>query len=147
MVRVVFDTVGFVRGLINPKSRWGRILFAHTAAYQLVVSPAIVLEVLEVLRRPEVVRLFSTLPGRNPATIVAMLQTAETVEPAATPQISRDPKDDKFLAAAREAGVDYLVSEDRDLTDLKDYEGIAIVDGAAFLAILEREGGGQEPAE
>ncbi|MEA2514604.1 MAG: uncharacterized protein QOJ59_4091 [Thermomicrobiales bacterium] len=138
-MRVVFDTVGFVRGLINPQSRWGRILFDHSGTYQLVVSPAIVLEALDVLRRPEVVRLFSTLPGRDPARIVSILQNAEAVEPRQTPEISRDPKDDKFLAAALAAGADYLVTEDRDLLDLGTYEGTAIVNATAFIVLVEGE--------
>lgn len=140
-MRVVFDTVGFVRGLIEPHSRWGRILFDHSAACELIVSPEIVLEILDVLRRPELVRLFASLPGQKPATIIAFLQAAEAVEPAITPLVSRDPKDDKFLVAAHVAGADFLVSEDRDLLDLKTYEGVTIVDAEAFIAILERDAG------
>jgi putative PIN family toxin of toxin-antitoxin system len=140
-MRVIFDTVGFVRGLINPRSRWGRILFDHSGTNQLVVSPDIVLEALEVLRRPEVVRLFSTLPGRDPARIVAILQSAEVVEPTQTLEVSRDPKDDKFLAAALAAGADYLVTEDRDLLDLGTYEVTAIVDATAFILLVEGEPG------
>ncbi len=99
-MRVVFDTVGFVRALINPQSRWGRIIFDHADAYTLILSKPIAVEILAVLRRPELVTLFRTLPGRDPATILGILQTAETVDLSAVPAVNRDPKDDKFLATA-----------------------------------------------
>lgn len=136
MIRIVIDTVGFVRGLINPLSRWGHILFDYADDYQLIVSEPIILEVLDVLRRPAVVRLFKTLPGRDVAAIVAILTDAELVEVQEILAISRDPKDDKFLATAARAGADYLVSEDEDLLVLREYEGVRIVDAATFLALL-----------
>lgn len=135
-MRVVFDTVGFVRGLINPLSRWGHILFDYADDYQLIVSEPIILEVLDVLRRPAVVRLFKTLPGRDVAAIVAILTDAELVEVREIPAVSRDPKDDKFLATASLAGADYLVSEDEDLLVLREYRGFRIVDAATFLDFL-----------
>ena len=49
------------------------------------------------------------------------------------PQVPRDPKDDKFLATAMAGEADYLVSEDRDLLDLGEHQGIKIVDVATFL--------------
>lgn len=137
MIRIVIDTVGFVRGLINPLSRWGHILFDYADKYQLIVSEPIILEVLDVLRRPAVVRLFKTLPGRDVAAIVAILTDAESVEVREIPAVSRDPKDDKFLATAALAGAEYLVSEDQDLLVLQEYEGVRIVDAATFLDLLD----------
>ncbi|MGI8690720.1 MAG: putative toxin-antitoxin system toxin component, PIN family [Thermomicrobiales bacterium] len=136
MIWAVFDTVGFVRGLINPLSRWGHVLFDYADDYQLIVSEPIVLEVLDVLRRPAVVRLFKTLPGRDVAAIVAILTDAEFVEVREIPAVSRDPKDDKFLATAVLAGADYLVSEDQDLLVLQEYSGVRIVNAATFLSLL-----------
>ena len=138
-MRVVFDTVGFVRGLINPRSRWGRILFECADRYTLIASEPIILEALDVLRRPAVVRLFKTLPGRDPAAIIAILSNAEEVEALAIPAVSRDPKDDKFLATAVAGQAAYLVNEDRDLLDIREYEGIRILTAATFLALLEGE--------
>ena len=53
--------------------------------------------------------------------------------------MSRDPKDDKFLATAVRAGADYLVSEDQDLLVLGEHEGVEIVDAVTFLRLIERE--------
>ncbi len=138
MTRVVFDTVGFVRGLINPISRWGHILFDYADDYQLIVSDPIILEVLDVLQRPAIVRLFKTMPGRDVAAIVAILTDAEFVEVREILAVSRDPKDDKFLATAAQAGADYLVSEDQDLLVLREYKGVHIVNAVTFLDLLEQ---------
>src|SRR5438105_4186019 len=51
MVRVVFDTVIFVRNLINPHSICGRLLVDHWQQYQLVLSRPVAEEILQVLRR------------------------------------------------------------------------------------------------
>jgi putative PIN family toxin of toxin-antitoxin system len=136
-MRIVFDTVGFVRGLINPLSRWGHILFDDADEYQLIVSEPIILELLDAMRRPAVVRLFKTLPGRDVAAIVAILTDAEFVEVREIPAVSRDPKDDTFLATAAQAGAVYLVSEDQDLLALREYEGVRIVNAATFLDLLD----------
>lgn len=137
VVRAVLDTVVFVRSLINHRSRWGRLVFEHGGDYQLVVSEPVVVEIVQVLRRPELVALFQTLPGRDPAAVLALLADAETVDlPATFPRVSRDPKDDMFLATAKAGDAGYVVSEDRDRLDLDEYEGIRIVTAEAFLQML-----------
>lgn len=138
-IRVVFDTVVFVRGLINPRGRWGVLLFDRAPSYRLVVSPHTVAEALEVLRRPAVVRLFRPVADRNPAAVEALLVGAETVDidVATMPRVSRDAKDDKFLATAVAGSAEYIVSEDDDLLVLREHNGIAIVDAVTFLRILD----------
>jgi uncharacterized protein len=51
---------------------------------------------------------------------------------------SRDPDDDKFLAAAVDAGARFLVTGDRDLLALKLYQNVGILRPARFLAVLRR---------
>lgn len=50
---------------------------------------------------------------------------------------TRDPKDDKFLDAAISGSAAYLVSSDRDLLVLEEYQGIKIVNPKEFLIVLE----------
>ncbi len=47
---------------------------------------------------------------------------------------SRDPDDDKFLEAAIAGKADYLVTGDKDLRDIGEYEGIKIRYPEEFLA-------------
>ena len=53
--------------------------------------------------------------------------------------LTRDPNDNEFLATAKVAEADYLVSEDYNLLDLDEYEGIRVVDARTFLRILEEQ--------
>ncbi len=136
-MKVVFDTVVFVRSLINPYSMWGSAVFRHADYYTLFLSRPILEEILDVLRRPELTRKFRSLEQMDTARVIEILGQARVVEVAEMPRASRDPKDDKFLATARAAGAEYLVSEDQDLLVLGEYEGVKIVDTLAFLRVLE----------
>ncbi len=139
MISAVLDTVVFVLSLINPYSVWGRIVFEWDTQYRLVVSQPVLLEILEVLRRPELTRKYRGVATRDPATLLAILAGAEVAQVTAIPGVSRDPKDDKFLATAAAAHVDYLVTEDADLLVLKEYRSTRILTGGAFLRILENQ--------
>jgi uncharacterized protein len=136
-VRVVFDTVIFVRCLLNPHSLWGELIFRHAGEYTLVISEPVVREILEVLHRPELTRKFRTVENMDTARVLDILAEAQAVEVTNIEPVSRDPKDDKFIAAAQAAGAAYLVSEDRDLLDFGEHAGIPIIDGMTFLRILE----------
>ncbi|MBO4663520.1 MAG: putative toxin-antitoxin system toxin component, PIN family [Bacteroidaceae bacterium] len=51
----------------------------------------------------------------------------------------RDPKDLYLLSMAESVPVDYIVSGDRDLTDLKQHEGIPILKYSELLDILSHK--------
>jgi putative PIN family toxin of toxin-antitoxin system len=108
MVRAVFDTVIFVRCLLNPRSRWGTLIFERVGLYHLVVSPSVLAEILEVLDRPVLARSFRFVAGRDKRTVLTLLSRAEVVELSDVPSVSRDPEDDKFLATAKAGAADYL---------------------------------------
>lgn len=137
MVRAVLDTVVFIRCLLNPASRWGTLVFDHRDRYRLIVSEPVVEEIVEVLDRPVLAQKFRFVVGRNTEAVLAVLAEAEVARIGDVPPISRDPKDDKFIATARAARADYLVSEDADLLVLREYEGTRIVNAATFLHLLE----------
>lgn len=134
---VVFDTVVFVRSLLNPFGLWGRIIFDHADDYTVVISEPVVREILEVLQRPEITRKIRAVDGMDFARILDLLAHAEVVEPATISAVSRDPNDDMFLAAAQASEAEYLVSEDKDLLVLEQHGPTRIVDGATFMKILE----------
>jgi putative PIN family toxin of toxin-antitoxin system len=133
MIRAVLDTNVFLRALINPHSRCGRLLDEFADDYELVLSPAIVREVLEVLHRPRLRAKFPQIAKLNIARIIALFEQALVVDPQDIPSVSRDPEDDKFLACARSAEAKYLVTEDHDLLVLEDFEGTRICRPAEFI--------------
>src|SRR3989304_1253062 len=100
-MRVVLDTVVFVRALINPKGRWGRLLFDLSDRYVIVLSPDIIKEIISVLYRPALRERFPQMadPPRLDR-VLQLFEQAEVVEPAETLAVCRDPADDKFFAWA-----------------------------------------------
>jgi uncharacterized protein len=137
VLSVVFDTVVFVRCLINPFGLWGKLVFDHARDYRPVLSRPVIEEILEVLARPELTTKFRAVAGLDLRSVLDLLIQAETVELGAIPAMSRDPKDDKFLATAVAAAADYLVTEDQDLLVLKEHGGTKIVTAVTFLRLLE----------
>jgi putative PIN family toxin of toxin-antitoxin system len=51
--------------------------------------------------------------------------------------ISRDPDDDKFIETAMTGSCQYIVSGDKDLLDLKAYDGVKIVNATKFLQVVQ----------
>ena len=139
-MRVVFDTVVLVRCLLDPYSWSGKLLFDRSDTYEWIVSPEIVAEYLEVIRRPRLVDKFPTVENRDLHAILARIATASLVHPTDIPAVCRDPGDDKFLAVAKTGEASFIVSEDADLLDMETYEEAAIVTAPAFLQILESTG-------
>lgn len=54
-------------------------------------------------------------------------------------RVAADRQDAKILESAVVAGADYLITEDRHLLDIRDYEGVKIVEPIEFWKIYEEE--------
>ena len=137
MDRVVLDTVVFVRALINPHSRSGRLLADYSDHFVLLISNPTAQEILEVIQRPELKRKLKTLGRLNIRNVIDLLTQAHFVEVGSVPAVVRDPEDVIIVATAIAGRADFIVSEDKDLLDLKQASGIPIVDTQTFLARLE----------
>jgi len=59
------------------------------------------------------------------------------------PQVAvviRDPDDDMVIATAQRAQAAYIVTRDKDLLSLQQYEGITMITPEAFIAIVREHG-------
>lgn len=139
-MRIVLDTVVFVRSLIKPQNACGRTIFLHGKKYRLVVSKPLLVELFEVLKRPEISSKFSPSVSIDYKQLLDFLSQAVVVEIGDVPNISRDIKDNKFLETAIASHADYLVSEDKDLLILGKYRETQIITCLAFADILESQG-------
>jgi len=144
MRTVVFDTVVVLRASINAQSRWGRLLARHAVDYQLIVSPQIVAEYLDVVLRPELTRRFPALAALPTSSLFGLLAQARVVRPTDIPSVSRDPDDDVFFATAKLGKAPHIVSEDEDVLAVGEYEGITVVTAEAFLRLLDQDKHEQE---
>jgi putative PIN family toxin of toxin-antitoxin system len=132
-LRAVPDSNVFVAAAIKPTGLCRQLLDAAIAReWQPVVSPLLLSELEDVLRRPKFsARLPDEAVQQFIAAIVAISEIAADPSPATTR--SRDPKDDYLLDLAIAANVDVLISGDHDLTDLTD-PGVLIQTPRDFLA-------------
>ncbi len=117
-IPVVFDTnilIGYYarRSEESANSRLYR-LWRNRRELQLIISPEVVAEYLEVLERigideRRLARLEERLKGRDTVTLVT---------PGPQPTQSRDPDDNVLLAAAVAGKAKFLLTNDRDLLDI-----------------------------
>lgn len=139
MHNVVFDTQIFLRALINSRSACGRLLFEWDEHYQLYMCDEIEAEILDVLTRSKVRNKFPQITDESIQYITSRIALLPRIRLSKDDLEARcrDPKDDIFLACAKVAEADYLVSEDNDLLVLKEHYITRIINVAHFLEILE----------
>ena len=56
----------------------------------------------------------------------------DVIEPSTVVELSRDPDDDKFIECAVDAKALYIVSGDKDLLDLQQYDNVSIITATQF---------------
>ena len=138
MVRAVLDANIYVSAAVRAEGPPGQIIerFLRDAAFDIVMSRAIVDEVLRALAYPKVRKYIRR--GLDPElwfediVVLAQFVAGEYERPG----VSKDPDDDKYVAAAVEGRAAFIVTGDSDLLELRGYEGIRIAGPRAFLKIL-----------
>ena len=138
MVRAVLDANVFVSAAVRPDGPPGRVVerFLRGDAFELVLSHAIIDEVLRALTYPKVRKYLRV--GFDPKLwfedIVVLSQLVAGQYKVAG--VSKDPDDDKYLAAGVEGRAHFVVAGDSDLLDLREYEGLRIISPRVFLDLL-----------
>lgn len=132
MIRVIIDTNVFVSGTIWKGAPHKVLALWSTGKFKLVVSHEIVSEYDAVL---------NNLLNHQPELVSQILETvrihAEYVDPVKLQKpVSRDPKDDMFIAAALAGRVDYIVSGDKDLVVLDGVMGLRVLKPRQFLDLI-----------
>jgi putative PIN family toxin of toxin-antitoxin system len=122
IVRAVIDTQVFLRAAINLRSLPAKLIFDLRDQYQLIASEELIAEVQDILYRPKIRAKFPHMSDKIAERVIEPLASAEIIELGEIAEISRDPKDDMFLACAKISRAGYLVSEDKDLFVLNPYK-------------------------
>jgi uncharacterized protein len=137
LLKAVIDTNIWLSALIGtgPPRKIKDCLQARL--FQVIYAQELFDELVDVLSRP---KYATKLP---PAEVYKLIQLIEEVAIMVkldqVPTVSRDPKDDMFLACAAVSDSDYLVSGDSDLLDLLTHGRTKIVRAAEFISILEEQ--------
>ncbi len=131
---VVVDTNVYISGTITTSTPPAKIIQAWETNYiTLALSEPILSEIQDVLARPYFARRL-TWTQKQLVQYVNDLRLTAVVVPGTT-QISvcRDPKDNMVLSCALEAGADYIVSGDKDVTALGKFQTIPILSPREFV--------------
>lgn len=137
MLRAVLDANVYVSAYVRPEGPPGQIVerFLRDAAFEVILSTAVVDEVLRALAYPKVRK--STRTKVEPELwFEDIVMLAEFVTDRQIGAVSRDSDDDKYIAAAIEGRASFVVSGDPDLLALKEHEGVRMVNPRAFLDLL-----------
>jgi len=134
--RVVLDTNCVVSALLFSRGRlaWLRRAWQSGRIVPLV-SRGTATELIRVLTYPK----FKLDPGEREALLADYLPYAETFPTGDEPLPAglRDPADAMFIALARQAEADVLVSGDQDILALREALSVPVIEPARFQTWLE----------
>lgn len=139
MKRLVIDANVLVSGSVDPHGESPpSLLYANLSAFEAVLSPRLLDEVADALRRP----YFLERVGQSGVDdIVEGIAEAATIlsDPSAVEAVLRDPNDDYLVALARAAEAEAIVTGDRDLLEHEGLDPPAITTRAAceLLGLIE----------
>jgi uncharacterized protein len=135
MIHVVLDTNVWVSGLLWRGAPWQVLRLAEEGQITVWAAAAIMQEVQDTLHysRLQPRRLMLGLEVADlMAHALALTSLVEVADIASV--VTDDPDDDIFLACAQTVAAAYLISGDRHLLALGQYQGIAIIQPHEFLA-------------
>jgi len=135
MLKVVIDTSSLISYALTKGEIMVKIIETwKREELQLILSSKTQAELMEVLDRPKI----KSRSGRTRDWLLGQIEMYAVFVKGVVDAngICRDPKDDKFLACAVEGKAHYLVSSDKDLLDLGQYEGVCILNPGQFLIAL-----------
>ncbi len=141
-MHVVLDANVLVSALISPRGAPGAILAAwEKERFDLLVSPATLDELGRVLHYPKIQQKYKLPADKLEQFLRSITSQAVLVNPAQELAIiTADPAGNRYLECAKAGDAAYLVTGDKHLLDLAEFEGTVILPPAGFLAVLDLEG-------
>jgi len=101
---------------------------------KLVMSKEIIEEFTKVLNYKEIQDKIKDKNLEMKYTIQKIISISEIVEPSKKFKVVEyDPDDDKFIETAVEGNCDYIISQDKHLLKIKEFQGIKIIKPEEFL--------------
>jgi putative PIN family toxin of toxin-antitoxin system len=139
-MKAVLNTNVVISATIIRGGNEDRVLRAwRRGGFDVVLSPAILEEMARALSYERLRRARWMTEAESLALLQALGEECVLVSGRSLVRVSRDPDDDKFLAAALEAEAEYVVTGDKDLLAVGTHRGVRVMSPAAFLRVL-REG-------
>ncbi|MBN1536182.1 MAG: putative toxin-antitoxin system toxin component, PIN family [Anaerolineales bacterium] len=140
-MRVVLDANVIISALISRNGNPGKIFdLWEKDVFDIAVSPAILKEIERVIHYPRIQKKYQ-LPEEQVSKFLQLISDqAIVVNPSKTVNIiEKDPTDDRYIECAMESQASFIVTGDKHLLELKEYQGIVILPPAGFLALIDIE--------
>ena len=137
-MKALLDTNSLISALLVPPGPSGQIVRQWRAGqFELAVSSDTLVELIDVLHRRHILKKYP-ISESDIESYLNYLRSFAEVAPSVLVLnvVPDDHKDDHVIAAAVETNCEYIVSGDRHLLDIHEYQGIKIVAPREFLAVL-----------
>lgn len=132
--RIIVDTNLWISFLLTRQFNFIDKLLKNKNV-QLVFCSELLLEFLDVVKRPKLKKYFSKPDVDNLLEIIE--EYAVFIEVTSAVEICRDKKDNFLLALAKDSSADYLITGDSDLLIIKKFEETEIVTIAEYKIEIE----------
>lgn len=141
MLRVTADTNVIISALNFPGNPSRILDMAAAGEIHLAISDAILTEVERVLQRPK----FGWTQREADDAIGELSAFGDHVVPKQRINVVKDdPTDNSIIECAVASGSDYLVTGDKHLLKIGQYQGVKIVTPAEFMEIVTHQGRGPQ---
>lgn len=128
--KIILDTNIWISFLISKNySLLDEII--SSKKYKLIFSEELLDEFITVIKRPKLKKFFSKHNVENLLEIIQ--EYAEFVEVKSKVEICRDNKDNFLLSLSKDSKADFLITGDKDLLDLIEFETTKILTITKFL--------------
>lgn len=122
-MNAVIDTNVWVSGLINRNGMPARVLVAYRdVRFTVVTSEPLLEELVEVFRRPKIVRKYGVTDEDVQALQELLRRHAVVVPIHHTVRVCRDPDDNVVIETAEKGKAQFLVSGDADLWEAEEVQ-------------------------
>ncbi len=141
MLKVTVDTNVIISALLKKDSVPAKAMSYVLNNCQLYISRYILDELEEVLKRPKIRLVVGWDNNRIKRYLAGLEEVGILVKhPPVMEIVKEDPTDNNILACAVSAQVDYLITGDNHLIQLRRYEEIKIVSPSEFLMVCRMIG-------
>jgi putative PIN family toxin of toxin-antitoxin system len=136
-MRLVLDTNVVVSALLWGGTPYRILQQAVDGEVELFTSPVLVAELREILARPHLAAKLAEQGTTADALTALYRDFTVAVSPLSVPRaVPDDPDDDHVIACALAAKADVIVSGDRHLLNLREYQGVRIMIPAQVMQLL-----------